>query len=159
MRVTCMDLPDDLARVARGELGETPERRDTALAELRADLVASAAQPGMQLLQQAQLLHDAALLAYLRGRKFDVARAHAAILSRQVACLLAGRRLTPGVCAAMSGWPAGSHAAQPHPKQPNPTQPLLHCMLCNMALACMGMRTHIGEQGHSPTPPTNPHIH
>ena len=72
-------LSDELRAVAERELGETAERRDAALASLRAKLaalpVADAPCP--------EDLSDAALLRALRPRKFDVARAFDLIKARR----------------------------------------------------------------------------
>jgi len=83
MGSTCADfdgvtLSNELRAVAERELGETPERRDAALASLRAKLAALPAADA----PVPDDLSDAALLRALRPRKFDVARAFDLIKAR-----------------------------------------------------------------------------
>ena len=82
--LTCADfdgvtLSAELRAVAERELGETPERRDAALASLRAKLAALPAADA----PVPDDLSDAALLRALRPRKFDVARAFDLIKARR----------------------------------------------------------------------------
>lgn len=75
----CQKLPDHTVQKAKDELNETPERRASALKELRA-MIKDKASSGDDLAKAVQDSFgdkpDQILLRFIRARKYDVGRAH-----------------------------------------------------------------------------------